>query len=68
MTAVIVGPMQPRAKSKRMLVALQRAVARADLACESLLFLLPPAALWIASKIAALDWPPSLHVRCSTSR
>jgi hypothetical protein len=61
MAAVIVGPMVP-GEVEAMLVALQRAVGEPTWKCESLLFLLPPSALWIASKIAALDWPPSLHV------
>jgi hypothetical protein len=61
MAAVIVGPMVP-AEVESMLIALRRAVNEPSWQCESLLFLLPPAALWIASKIAALDWPPALHV------
>jgi hypothetical protein len=61
MAAVIVGPMVP-GEVEAMLVALRRAVAEPTWKCESLLFLLPPSALWIASKIAALDWPASLHV------
>ena len=55
MAAVIVGPMVPGEVSA-MLIALQ-AVREPSWRCESLLFLLPPQPLWIASKIAALDWP-----------
>jgi hypothetical protein len=61
MAAVIVGPMVP-AEVEAMLVALQRAVTAPTWQCESLLFLLPPNALWIAGRIAALDWPSKLHV------
>jgi predicted regulator of Ras-like GTPase activity (Roadblock/LC7/MglB family) len=45
-----------------MLIALGQAVREPSWRCESLLFLLPPNQLWIASKIAALDWPQALHV------
>lgn len=61
MAAVIVGPMVP-GEVEAMLVALQRAVTEPTWQCESLLFLLPPSALWIAGKIAALDWPSRLRV------
>src|SRR5688572_13528189 len=61
MAAVIVGPMVP-GEVEAMLVALQLAVVEPTWQCDSLLFLLPPNALWIASRIAALDWPPRLHV------
>jgi hypothetical protein len=61
MAAVIVGPMAP-GEVEAMLVALRRAVAEPTWQCESLLFLLPPNALWIAGKIAQLDWPSRLHV------
>jgi hypothetical protein len=61
MAAVIVGPMVA-AEVEAMLIALRRAVSEPSWQCESLLFLLPPSALWIATKIAALDWPSSLHV------
>jgi hypothetical protein len=61
MAAVIVGPMVQE-EVEAMLAALRRAVGEPGWKCESLLFLLPPSALWIAGKIAALDWPPTLHV------
>jgi len=61
MAAVIVGPMVPGEVSA-MLIALGQAVREPSWRCESLLFLLPPNQLWIASKIAALDWPQALHV------
>lgn len=61
MAAVIVGPMVP-GEVEAMLIALRRAVQEPTWQCESLLFLLPPSAVWIAGKIAALEWPPKLHV------
>lgn len=61
MAAVIVGPMV-QDEVEAMLQALRSAVREITWRCESLLFLLPPNALWIASRIAAIDWPPSLHV------
>jgi hypothetical protein len=61
MSAVVVGPMVP-AEVEAMLGALRRAVAAPTWRCASLLFLLPPNALWIASRIAALDWPAALHI------
>jgi hypothetical protein len=61
MAAVIVGPMAP-GEVQAMLAALRTAVREPTWRCDSLLFLLPPNQLWIASKIAALDWPSTLHV------
>ena len=61
MAAVIVGPMQPP-EIESMLHALHAAVAEPSWRCETLLFLLPPSGAWIASKIAALEWPHALHV------
>jgi len=61
MAAVIVGPMV-QDEVEAMLQALRTAVREITWRCEALLFLLPPNALWIASKIAAIEWPTSLHV------
>jgi hypothetical protein len=61
MAAVIVGPMVP-GEVEAMLSALRRAVREPTWRCDALLFLLPPNQLWIASRIAALDWPSKLHV------
>jgi hypothetical protein len=61
MTAVIVGAMEP-GEVTAMLTALRGAVDEPTWKCESLLFLLPPTAVWMASKIAGLDWPATLHV------
>ena len=61
MAAVIVGPMPP-AEVDVMLHALRMAVREPSWHCEALLFLLPPSAVWIASKIAGIDWPSALQV------
>jgi hypothetical protein len=61
MAAVIVGPMQPN-EIETMLLALHAAVREPTWRCESLVFLLPPSGAWIASQIAALDWPHPLRV------
>jgi hypothetical protein len=61
MAAVIVGPMVP-AEVEAMLAALRAAVRQPTWRCESLLFLLPPNQLWIASRIASSEWPATLHV------
>ena len=61
MAAVIVGPMV-QDEVDAMLQALRTAVREITWRCEALLFLLPPNAVWIASKIAAIEWPTSLHV------
>jgi hypothetical protein len=61
MAAVIVGPMVP-GEVEAMLSALRTAVREPTWHCDALLFLLPPNQLWIASRIAALDWPSRLHL------
>ena len=61
MAAVIVGPMQA-GEVEAMLLALNAAVREPSWKCETLLFLLPPSAGWIASKIAGLDWPRTLQI------
>jgi predicted regulator of Ras-like GTPase activity (Roadblock/LC7/MglB family) len=61
MTTVIVGPMQPHAV-EAMLNSLREAAALPTWRCPNLLFMLPPGALWIANKIAAVAWPQPLEV------
>lgn len=61
MTAVIVGPMQPHAIDA-LLASLHDATRLPAWRCPSLLFMLPPNAVWIANKIHAIGWPGRLHV------
>jgi len=61
MAAVIVGTMDP-GEIEAMLLALRTAVRNPTWHCGALLFLLPPHAVWVASKIAGIDWPTSLQV------
>ena len=62
MTAVIVGAMQPHAIDE-MLETLQTAVRHPNWRCPTLLFMLPPNAVWIANKISMADWPARLKVQ-----
>jgi hypothetical protein len=62
MTAVIVGAMSPHAIDE-LLSALQHAVQEPNWRCPTLLFMLPPNAVWIANKVAMYDWPPALKVQ-----
>ncbi len=62
MTAVIVGAMQPHAIDE-MLTTLQTAVAHPNWRCPTLLFMLPPNAVWIANKIGMTEWPARLKVQ-----
>ncbi len=62
MTAVIVGAMSPHAIDD-MLRSLHEAVRQAHWRCPTLLFMLPPNAVWIANKIAMIDWPQRLRVQ-----
>jgi predicted regulator of Ras-like GTPase activity (Roadblock/LC7/MglB family) len=62
MTAVIVGAMQPHAIDE-MLETLQTAVRHPNWRCPTLLFMLPPNAVWIANKIGMADWPIRLKVQ-----
>lgn len=62
MTAVIVGAMQPHAIDE-MLDTLQTAVKSANWRCPTLLFMLPPNAVWIANKIGMAEWPARLKVQ-----
>lgn len=61
LTAVIVGPMQPHAIDS-LLASLSDATQLPAWHCPNLLFMLPPNAVWIANKIAAVRWPARLHV------
>jgi len=62
MTAVIVGAMQPHAIDE-MLDTLQVAVQSPNWRCPTLLFMLPPNAVWIANKIGMTEWPARLKVQ-----
>ena len=62
MTAVIVGAMSPHAIDD-LLASLQQAVQEPHWRCPTLLFMLPPNAVWIANKIAMYDWPSALKVQ-----
>ncbi len=62
MTAVIVGAMQPH-DIDDMLQTLQTAVNNANWRCPTLLFMLPPNAVWIANKIGMTEWPARLKVQ-----
>ncbi|HMC14924.1 MAG TPA: hypothetical protein VKI18_04790 [Albitalea sp.] len=61
MTTVIIGPMQPHAIDA-LLAALLDATSLPTWRCPNLLFMLPPSAVWIASKVSAVSWPARLHV------
>jgi len=61
MTTVVIGPMQPHAVDA-LLVTLLEAASLPTWRCPNLLFMLPPNAVWIASKISAVRWPQRLHV------
>ena len=61
LTAVIVGPMQPHAIDA-MLASLADATQLPGWRCPNLLFMLPPNAVWIANKIAAVRWPLRVNV------
>ncbi|MFT3665422.1 hypothetical protein [Piscinibacter sp.] len=61
LTAVIIGPMQPHAIDA-LLASLADATKLPGWRCPNLLFMLPPNAVWIANKIAAVHWPQRLNV------
>ncbi len=61
LTAVIVGPMQPHAIDA-LLASLADATQLPGWRCPNLLFMLPPNAVWIANKIAAMRWPQRVNV------
>jgi len=61
LTAVIVGPMH--AESVAQMIEMLHAAAQApSWRCPHLMFMLPPAAVWIAGKIAETQWPAGLHI------
>jgi hypothetical protein len=62
LTAVIVGAMSPQAVDD-MLCALYMAVQKPNWRCPTLLFMLPPNAVWISNKIALIDWPRQVRVQ-----
>jgi hypothetical protein len=62
MTAVIVGAMAPHAIDE-MLRTLHAAVSESNWRCPTLLFMLPPNAVWIANRIGMIAWPERLHVQ-----
>jgi predicted regulator of Ras-like GTPase activity (Roadblock/LC7/MglB family) len=61
MTTVVVGPMDPSAIDT-LLQSLHEATALPTWRCPNLLFMLPPNAVWIANKIAAVRWPQRVNV------
>ena len=61
LTAVVIGPMPPHAIDK-LLEDLVVAAQQPTWSCPTLLFMLPPTAAWIASKIGAIRWPTTLRV------
>jgi hypothetical protein len=62
MTAVIVGAMPPHSIDD-MLQALYHSVNQPNWRCPTLLFMLPPNAVWIANKIGMIQWPMRLRVQ-----
>ncbi len=62
MTAVIVGAMQPHAVDA-LIATLQTAVYEPGWRCPTLLFMLPPNAVWIANQIGMTEWPARLKVQ-----
>jgi len=61
MTAVIIGTLQSHAIDA-LLKSLNAAVMLPNWRCPNLLFMLPPNAVWMASKVNAVPWPARLHV------
>lgn len=61
MSTVIIGPLQPHAIDA-LLAALLQATMLPTWRCPNLLFMLPPNAVWIATKIGVIAWPGRLHV------
>jgi hypothetical protein len=61
LAVVIVGPMHPESVTG-MLELLLAATHASTWRCPNLLFMLPPAAVWIANKVTSLGWPQPLHV------
>lgn len=63
LTTIIIGPMQLHAVDA-LLGALLAAAQLSTWRCPHLLFMLPPSADAIASKITAVAWPRGVDVRC----
>ena len=61
LTTVIIGPLQPHAIDA-LLGELRAAAQLATWRCPNLLFMVPPNAVWISSKINAVTWPAGLQV------
>jgi hypothetical protein len=61
LATVIVGRMHPQTIDS-LLASLCAASVQPGWRCGTLLFLLPPAASWMADKVAAVEWPASLRV------
>ena len=61
LAVVIVGPMHPESVTG-MLEILLAATHASSWRCPNLLFMLPPAAVWIANKVTSLGWPQPLHL------
>ena len=61
MTIVIIGPLQPHAIDA-LLGELRAAAHLATWRCPNLLFMVPPNAAWITSKINGVTWPVGLQV------
>lgn len=61
LSAVIVGPMHG-SSINRMLAMLVTATHAPSWRCPQLMFMLPPAALWIAGRIESAHWPEWLQV------
>lgn len=62
MTVVIIGPMAPSVVDG-LLSMLQSSVSQPTWRCPALVFMLPPGAAWLASKVSGIEWPAGLHVR-----
>ena len=61
LAVVIVGPMHPESVTGMLEVVLA-ATHASTWRCPNLLFMLPPAAVWIANKVTSLGWPQPLHL------
>ena len=61
MTIVIIGPLQPHAIDA-LFDALKTAAQLPTWRCPHVLFMVPPNAVWIANKLAAIAWPARLQV------
>ena len=61
MTIIIIGPLQPHAIDA-LLGELRAAAHLSTWRCPNLLFMVPPSAAWIISKINGVVWPVGLQV------